>query len=545
MRISWVILGGWLISIEMWFIGTWLALTCLRVAQTELYTALTDLEDLLDTEAMFMETLDRYIEREERKLDRLKWKADEYRKEHSLASGDVSEYLSNPINAYLLVKRLTTDWTTTESLMTEQSALDDAQHNFTEIKRFMKFPTDEDLTGAAAALIRLQDTYDMDTSSLAKGELMGVKYSTQLSSSDCFELGRQSYNSLDYHHTVLWMTEALARQEAEHRQNNSKTETPKWEILEYLAYSTYMEGNVESALDMTNELLQLYPEHERALGNRDYYMRAIANGTMINSKNAPIVEKVESPQPTEKELYEMACRGSLAPPEDIRSQLKCRYVSSSPFTRLARLKEEEAFLQPRIVLFRDIMYDSEIEVIRRLATPRLKRATVQNFKTGQLETANYRISKSAWLNEGEDEVVARVARRVEDMTGLSTRTAEELQVVNYGIGGHYEPHLDFARKEETNAFKSLGTGNRIATVLFYMSDVAQGGATVFPGLKVALWPEKGTAAVWMNLLKSGNGDFSTRHAACPVLAGSKWVSNKWLHEIGQEFLRPCSLNPEE
>jgi hypothetical protein len=31
------------------------------------------------------------------------------------------------------------------------------------------------------------------------------------------------------------------------------------------------------------------------------------------------------------------------------------------------------------------------------------------------------------------------------MTGLTMSTAEELQVVNYGIGGHYEPHFDFAR----------------------------------------------------------------------------------------------------
>lgn len=55
-----------------------------------------------------------------------------------------------------------------------------------------------------------------------------------------------------------------------------------------------------------------------------------------------------------------------------------------------------------------------------------------------------------------------------------------------------------------------------------MNDVEKGGATVFPFINVALWPQKGAAALWYNLHKSGEGDLRTKHAGCPVLAGSKW-----------------------
>lgn len=55
-----------------------------------------------------------------------------------------------------------------------------------------------------------------------------------------------------------------------------------------------------------------------------------------------------------------------------------------------------------------------------------------------------------------------------------------------------------------------------------MTDVARGGATVFPRLGVRVQPIKGTALVWFNLHSSGEVNQATLHGACPVLLGSKW-----------------------
>jgi len=66
---------------------------------------------------------------------------------------------------------------------------------------------------------------------------------------------------------------------------------------------------------------------------------------------------------------------------------------------------------------------------------------VHNHVTGELVTAQYRISKSSWLQSGESPEVEKVNTRVSEITGLELETAEELQVVNYGLAGHYEPHF--------------------------------------------------------------------------------------------------------
>lgn len=340
------------------------------------------------------------------------------------------------------------------------------------------------------------------------------------------------------------MQEALDR-----AQRESPPTITEADILEYLAFALYKQGNLKQALITTDRLYELAPAHPRAKGNIKWYEDQLAaegeKPSEFRRNIPPLVNRRvdDSLGDSERQIYEALCRDEVPVSPKETAKVYCYYKMDRPFLRLAPIKVEIMRFNPLAVFFRNVISDEEIERIKELARPKLARATVQNSQTGQLETASYRISKSAWLKGTEDEVVERVNRRLHLMTNLEMETAEELQVANYGIGGHYDPHYDFARKEETKAFSDLGTGNRIATALFYFTKPEKGGFTVFTDLKTALRPSKNDALFWYNLLRSGEGDLRTRHAACPVLLGVKWISNKWIHEKGQEFKRPCALKP--
>ena len=75
---------------------------------------------------------------------------------------------------------------------------------------------------------------------------------------------------------------------------------------------------------------------------------------------------------SERRLYELLCRGDIKPSPAQLAPLRCRYINNnSAFLKIAPLKIEEANLNPYIVVFHDIMYDSEIELIKKLAKPRV------------------------------------------------------------------------------------------------------------------------------------------------------------------------------
>ncbi|XP_028844893.1 prolyl 4-hydroxylase subunit alpha-1b isoform X2 [Denticeps clupeoides] len=523
-------------------------------AHSDFFTSIGHMTDLLYTEKDLVTSLKDYIRAEESKLEQVKRWADRLDTLTSTAVEDPEGFLGHPVNAFKLMKRLNTEWGDLENLVLKDTA-DGFISNLTIQRQY--FPTDEDQTGAAKALLRLQDTYQLDSNTISTGNLpgppSGVRYKSSMTVEDCYELGKIAYSDVDYYHTELWMAQALRQLD-----QGEESAIDKVTVIDYLSYAIYQQGELERALELTKRLLKLDPTHQRANGNLKYFefqlekqRKEEASAQEEEQKHVKSqIEKREAqrkrskdPLP-ERKKYEQLCRGEGVKMTPRRqSRLFCRYYDNrhNPRLLLGPVKVEDEWDRPHIVRYHDIISDSEIEKVKELAKPRLRRATVHDPITGELTTAQYRVSKSAWLTAYEHPTIEKINRRIQDITGLDMDTAEELQVANYGVGGQYEPHFDFGRKDEPDAFKELGTGNRIATWLFYMSDVSAGGGTVFTDVGAAVLPKKGSAVFWYNLFPSGEGDYSTRHAACPVLVGNKWVSNKWIHERGQEFRRPCAL----
>ena len=144
---------------------------------TELFTSSADLQRLTYAEKEIPQLIQNYIQLESERLDHLKSIAAKYRQSNEQLQTNLQS-VSNPINAFRLIKRLSNAW---KELQTEMRS-DLAEDYLTNISSNgrSRFPTEEDLNGAAVGLIRLQDTYRLDTKDLANGIVKDVKISNEM-----------------------------------------------------------------------------------------------------------------------------------------------------------------------------------------------------------------------------------------------------------------------------------------------------------------------------------------------------------------------------
>ena len=215
---------------------------------------------------------------------------------------------------------------------------------------------------------------------------------------------------------------------------------------------------------------------------------------------------------------------------------------------------EQIATAPRAYVWHGFMSPEECDHVIAAAEPLMERSGVVDSKTGAPAVDPIRTSYGAFLPIAHDEVVARIETRAAEWAMVPVTHQEQLHVLRYAEGQQYKDHHDAfdATVQEKIAFDN--GRQRLATVLMYLSDVDEGGETVFPHPSAAWsgtadrtggedggWsacasrgpavkPKKGDALLFYDLTLKGDLDDAATHAGCPVIRGVKWTATKWMHE---------------
>lgn len=186
---------------------------------------------------------------------------------------------------------------------------------------------------------------------------------------------------------------------------------------------------------------------------------------------------------------------------------------------------------PRIVLFGGLLSDEECDELIELSRRKLTRSTVVDAATGEYQPHPDRTSSGTHFDRGENELIRRIERRIAELIGLPVERGEPIQILHYMPGAEYKPHFDFFDPAYPGNEKVLAMGGqRVATLVMYLNDVAAGGSTVFPEVGLDVLPRKGNAVYFAYTTEDGQLDRRTLHGGTPVAEGEKWIATKWLRQ---------------
>ncbi|XP_051118320.1 prolyl 4-hydroxylase 1 isoform X2 [Andrographis paniculata] len=209
--------------------------------------------------------------------------------------------------------------------------------------------------------------------------------------------------------------------------------------------------------------------------------------------------------------------------------------------RIGYVKPEVINWSPRIILFHNFLSAEECDYLRAIAKPHLVVSTVVDMKTGKGVKSKVRTSSGMFLSSRDRKypIIQGIEKRISVYSQIPVENGERIQVLRYEKNQLYRPHHDYF----SDPFNLKFGGQRVATMLMYLSDGVEGGETYFPkagsgqcscggrtvtGLCVK--PIKGSAVLFWSMGLDGQSDPRSLHGGCEVLSGEKWSATKWMRQ---------------
>lgn len=108
---------------------------------------------------------------------------------------------------------------------------------------------------------------------------------------------------------------------------------------------------------------------------------------------------------------------------------------------------------------------------------------------------------------------------------------EPSQILHYGVGGHYIPHVDAETlyKDDMGLELWEKTLDRDLSVVYFINDDFSGGELFFPALDLVIEPEAGTLVCFPS-------DHNYVHGVRPVTSGHRYTIVTWMRVAGMPAL---------
>jgi len=238
--------------------------------------------------------------------------------------------------------------------------------------------------------------------------------------------------------------------------------------------------------------------------------------------------------------------GSPAPPflgttiDYTDEELKYNYTFlplSASYPGLKRIHDK-----PPIYIVENFLTADECKTLIEVASPLLQRS--KTHAAAGSEATKGRTSLTCHLSKSAYPCPV-LLQKIQALTNKPYGHMELPQVARYASSQRYVEHYDGVdpHTEAGRSFCASG-GQRVATVLVYINDVPDGGATRFKRLDLEVKPVKGNALIFFPGFMNGELDTEVLHAGMPAV-DTKWVSQVWIRQSFREDGQPSSPVPIE
>jgi predicted 2-oxoglutarate/Fe(II)-dependent dioxygenase YbiX len=125
------------------------------------------------------------------------------------------------------------------------------------------------------------------------------------------------------------------------------------------------------------------------------------------------------------------------------------------------------------------------------------------------------------------DIEGALAAHINRFYAVEVRDSEPWQILHYGVGGHYIPHVDAETlfKDDDGLELWEKTLDRDLSVVCFLNDDFTGGELVFPDLELSIAPRAGTLVCFPS-------DHNFIHGVNPVRAGHRYTLVSWLRIVG-------------